>query len=165
MKKQLLLYIVLLLVLPGCQPAQPAPTPTLTAAPTPTSIPPHWMEYEKALAKAVVNTEEALCEWRILGQAEQEVYVWALCKVKAPIGSAGSVPAVIKLAENGEIEEVIIPRDGSYYPVDVRALFPSDIQEQVFHPALEGWAAGEHIAERLKTNGPPLIALQETPLP
>lgn len=147
--------------LPGCQPAQPDPTPT--TAPTSTSTPPRWMEYEKALAKAVVNTEDALCEWEILGTSGNEVYVWALCKVKAPIGSAGSVPAVIKLAENRKIEEVIIPRDGSYYPVDVKALFPADIQEQIFNPTFDGPAAEKHIDERLKTNGPPFIALQETP--
>ena len=164
MKTQTLFYILLLLILCGCQPIQPSDSPTLIADPTQTSTP-RWMEYERALSKAVVNTSDGLCEWEILGKSELKVYVWAECRVREPIGSAGSVPAVIQLAKNGEIEEVIIPRDGMDYSIDVQALFPYEIQEKVFNPTFDGPTAEEHIDERLKTNGPPLIVIDGIPLP
>ena len=138
----------------------PAPTPE----PTPTSVP-RWQIYETALSQAVLNTTDGLCEWEILGVGAHEVYVFTLCKVRAPIGSAGFGPAVIYLAENGSIEKVTIPRDGTYYGVDIEALFPADIRDKAYQPDMDGPKAEAHIIERLKTNGPPLIALAGTPLP
>ena len=164
MKTQTLIFIVLLIALCGCQPIQLANSPTTISSPTQTSVP-RWMIYERALSKAVVGTSNGLCEWEIYGKSEHEVYVWAECRVREPIGSAGSVPAVIRLAENGEIENVIIPRDGTDYPIDVRALFPADIQEKIFNQTFNGPAAEAHIDERLKTGGPPLIAIAGTALP
>jgi hypothetical protein len=150
----MILFLVVLLT--SCS------TPTVN--PTRTSFP-RWMVYQQALSKAIVNTHDGLCEWEILGTSGNEVYVWALCKVRELIGSAGSVPAVIKLGENGEIEKVTIPRDGNFYPKDVQALFPAEIQEKVFHSDFNGSEAEKHIDERLKSNGPPLIVISGTLLP
>lgn len=152
---------------PTASPAQTAAstsTPSPTAAPAQTSTP-RWVEYERALSRAVVQTSDGLCEWEILGTAGDEVYVWAECRIRGPVGSAGSVPAVIQLGKNGKIEAVKIPRDGSYYPIDVKALFPADLQENIFIPTFDGPAAEKHMAERLNTNGPPFIVINETPLP
>jgi len=148
----------------GCQPQTFPNTPTIPVLPTETSQP-RWMLYERALSKAVVNQDDGLCEWEILGKSGNEVYVWAECRVMEPIGTAGSGPAVIYLGENGGIEKVTIPRDGNYNPVDIQALFPTDIQEKVFHSSFDGPAADRHIDERLKSNGPPIIVLSGTPLP
>jgi hypothetical protein len=123
------------------------------------------MIYEKALSSAIVKTDDGLCEWEILGKAGNEVYVWALCKVRDPIGTAGSVPAVIQLGKNGEIEKIVFPRDGANYPKDIRELFPLDIQEEIFSLKFDGPAAEKHINERLISGDPPLIVIDEIPLP
>ena len=115
----------------GCQPRSVNRASTFTDVPNPTSLP-RWMIYEKALSSAIVKTDDGLCEWEILGKAGNEVYVWALCKVRDPIGTAGSVPAVIQFGKNGEIEKIVFPRDGANYPKDIRELFPLDIQEEIF---------------------------------
>jgi hypothetical protein len=164
MKTLPLLFIVLLIILFGCQSVHPFNSPTLTAVLTQPSIP-RWMEYEKALSKAVVNTDDAFCEWEILGTSGDEVYVWTLCKVKEPIGTAGSGPVVIQLGDGGKIEKVTLPRDGNFYPQDIQILFPKDIQNKIFHSAFNVEDAEKHIDERLINNGPPLIAIEETPLP
>jgi hypothetical protein len=164
MKFLMIFVIIFTIFIFGCQPVLSVNNSTPIASPTQTSIP-RWMAYERALSKAVVNTSDGLCEWKILGKSEQEVYVWTECRVREPIGSAGSVPAVIRLAKNGEIEQVIIPRDGMDYSADVQSMFPVGIQEKIFNPTFNGPAAEAHIDERLKTNGPPLIVVDGTPLP
>ncbi len=123
------------------------------------------MEYERALSKAVVQTEDGLCEWEILGVSGNEVYVWADCRVREPIGTTGSVPAVIRLGENGEIENTTIPRDGNLYVIDVQNFFPVEIQDMISHPKVDGSAAEKHLDERLIDGGPPLIVIDEIPLP
>lgn len=164
MKTQILSYILLLLILCGCQSIQPSSSPTLISAPTQTSIP-RWQEYERALSKAVVNTDDALCEWEILGTSGDEVYVWTLCKVTDPIGTAGSGPVVIQLEEGGKIEKVILPRDGNFYPKDIQVLFPQEIQNKIPHLTFNSENAEKHIDERLVSKGPPLIAIEGDSLP
>jgi hypothetical protein len=133
-------------------------------SPEPTSLP-RWKIYETALAKAIVNSKDALCEWEIWGVSGREVYVWAQCVVKGPIGTAGSVPAVITLGENGEILKIETPDDGTGYGPSIRKLFPLDVQNKIFSHQFDAPAAGDHIDERMRTNGPPLIAISGTLLP
>jgi hypothetical protein len=127
------------------------------------------MVYEKALARAIVSSEDALCEWAVLGssvgESEGKVYVYALCKVSDPIGSAGSVPAVITLGEDGEIVKVVLPRDGAYYGDDLRAMFPNGVYEKVRAFGSGGFASEEHLDGRLKDGGLPLVVLSGTPMP
>lgn len=164
MKHQTIIFLIFLVVLNGCRSEQPSIIPAQSIIPTQTSTP-RWKIYEKALSKAVVNTNDGLCEWEILGNSGNEVYVWALCKVKEPIGTAGSVPAVIRLAQTGEIEKVDIPKDGNFYSQDIQALFPVEIQEKVFLSTFDGPAAEKHIDKRLKSNEPPMIEISGIPLP
>jgi len=164
LKLQTIFLMQLLITLTGCKPGPTYQAPTLSVVPTPTSLP-RWMIYERALSKAIVNTDDGLCEWEIWGKSSHEVYVWALCKVREPIGTAGSVPAIIQLGENGEIEKVIIPRNGVDYPIDIREMFPPDVQEKIFAFVFDGPKAEEHIDERMRSNGPPLIELSGIPLP
>jgi hypothetical protein len=70
---------------------------------------------------------------------------------------------VIYLGKNGEIEKVAIPRDGDAYPVDIRALFPPDVQERIFANEFGASEAEKQIEERMLSGGPPLIVKPETP--
>ncbi len=91
--------------------------------------------------------------------------MWAECKVRNPIGTAGSVPAVVHLSENGKIEKVVIPRDGDSYPLDIRTLFPPNVQKKIFAFEIDAPKAEKHISERMSSNGAPLIDISGTPLP
>jgi hypothetical protein len=149
--------------------AKPSQAPTQTTTP-------RWIEYEKALAKALLPIaypiEESgvgLCEWVILGSKENEVYVWAECQVASTAsGSAGSVPAVIYLSSNGKIEEVALPRDGTDYGPDIQKLFPPDVQDKInnLDSYFDVKAAMDHIALRRKDPTiPPMIVEAGTSLP
>ena len=158
-----LLMLLLLISSNGCQPKKHDSTLTQSVIPTLTIIP-RWILYEKALSNAIVQTDDGLCEWEILGKSENEVYLWAKCKVREPVGTAGSVPAVIYLGKNGEINQIAVPRDG-FFVEDVVAMFPTDIQTKIFNRDLEGFADMEHLVKRLKSGGPPLIVVSGTPQP
>jgi len=150
MKRTLTLVLVtgilLTLSLTAC--ASPAPPPPAeTLVPTPTQ----WTalardELEPALADRLLNDSEALCEWEVWGQTEQEVYVWALCESAS--GAAVSAPAVINIGPDGHVHSVDMPRDGSFHGEDVRDLFPPDVQARIFAHGFDGDAALARIAAR-----------------
>lgn len=75
------------------------------------------------------------------------------------------MPAVIYLGESGDIEKVIIPRDGTNYGVDIRALFPNDVQEKINALDVDGLIRMEHLEYRILNSGPPLIVVLGTPMP
>jgi hypothetical protein len=128
------------------------------------------MEYETALADAILS-ETGFCEWEILGQLGQEVYVWALCQIRLlEPGTAGSVPAVIYLTPDGKIKNVAIPGNGVDYGPDIEKLFPPDIQPLVVSLPMGGnqyiQQAMEHIAQRRADPSiPPMIVEAGTLLP
>lgn len=172
MKSKTIIYALLLIGLCGCHSVANTPSPTSTDTPIPTpTVTPQWMMYESALLKATVRKADGACEWTILGKTDTEVYVYTLCQLRGPIGTAMSVPAVIYLGENGDILEVTIPRDGVFYPQDIKALFPIDIQRKIFsHDFGEILKTNdpEHLQARLNTNDrdmAPLIAVLGTPMP
>jgi hypothetical protein len=139
---------------------------TITPVPIATTKVERWMEYEHALAMEILWTSDALCEWEVLGQNNQEVYVWAMCQItNLEIGSAASVPAVIYLGSNGNIEKVQIPGDGTQYGIDIRKMFPKELHDKIFEHSVgidEMWS---HIELRQKNPEPPLIVLSGVPLP
>jgi hypothetical protein len=114
---------------------------------SPTSSNTRWMEYENALSEAILHGT-GLCEWEIWGHVSQEVYVWAFCEANSEVGTAGSVPAVIYLASNGHIEKIVLPRDGEDYGIDIKKLFPSDVQTRIESNAFDAKKAMEHIKTR-----------------
>ena len=97
-----------------------------------------WREYEDTLARAIFSSylapEQVVCDWVILGQTEQEVYLWAHC---ASIYSAGpsqvSIPTVIHIGPDGSVQSAEIPGSGTAYDRDIRRMFPTDIQEIIFN--------------------------------
>ena len=129
---------------------------------------PHWVEVESALAHQFLPEGiQGLCEWEILGQTTQDVFVWALCEGNSfssgPVGM--SAPAVIRLATDGHIQTVTVPRDGALYSQDVKALFPLELHERIFAYTLTPQIE-RHLQTRLAHPGmPPLIALTGTPSP
>jgi hypothetical protein len=157
-------------------PLPPSPTsqqPSTNDSPAPTSAAniERWVEYENALAAVFLPISDppgkGLCEWEILGQSELEVYVWAMCQVTdSADGAAMSAPAVIYLSENGNIEKVEVPGDGSKYMEDIRMMFPQELQEKILSQSInnidEMWP---HIQLRHKNPAPPLIAGSGTSLP
>lgn len=123
-----------------------------------------WKEYQSALAKSFSfsQSELALCEWDILGQINQEVYVWAVCESLG--GSSVSAPAVIHLGADGSIQNVDNPK---HWNSDIPRMFPTDIQKKFdyyrFGRANELMA---HIAWRRKhPDEPLLVVLLATPAP
>jgi hypothetical protein len=134
--------------------------PTITPTTIPTTKVERWMEYENALALAFLPwSGNGLCEWELLGQSEHEVYVWAICQIAdSPEGAAMSAPAVIYLKENNSIEKVEIPRDGAQYSVDIRQMFPQNLQEKILSNSINSMQKmWDHIQLRHKYPEPPLI--------
>lgn len=172
--------------IPGWTPALATPLPTqppITFAITPDAVQvTRWQEYEKELARCVLGLggctdldflRYALCEWDILGQSGQEVYVWAECLDSNNI--MGRRPLVIYLERDGSIQKVEFGGyKGSYSNLD---LFPANVQANIalYFQANNniGPLTGkihmleEHLAWRLRPehrSEPPLIILSaDTP--
>ncbi len=126
------------------------------------------MEYEKALAIRLLPGSKGLCEWEILGESKEEVYVWAMCQVVfSSDGAATSAPAVVYLDTEGNIKKVRIPRSGTKHAPDIRKLFPSELHESIlshsqFIDTEKMWL---HIQLRHNNPEPPLIAISGIKLP
>ncbi len=125
-----------------------------------------WIEYENALAVRLLPGSKGLCEWEILGENEQEIYVWAMCQVPySAEGAATSAPAVISFDTDGNIEKVEIPRDGNQYPTDIRKLFPTELHEKILSHSIDTEKMWDHIQLRHNSSEPPLIVIEGTMLP
>lgn len=163
------------------QTAQPTGTPTfvtVTPSPIPTLPPPplitpdavqveRWKEYQSALAEKFIPVsfpiELVLCEWDILGQTEQELYVWAVCV--AP-GYEAMRPAVIYLGGDGSIQKVEAPIYGSKWDSDIRMMFPEDVREKIYSEDFfqRSMELKKHIEWRQTHLGePPLIIVSVSP--
>lgn len=129
-----------------------------------------WMLYEDALAARLLSIPmtrgAGYCEWEILGQEGQEVYLWAICQVAGnPNGSATSAPVVVTLANYGGIEWVDMPRDGTLYGEDIRAMFPKKLHNNIFDQDVDVEGMWTHIQSRHANPEPPLIVLEKFLLP
>lgn len=128
------------------------------------------MHYEDALASRLLSLPNVrgagYCEWEILGQEGQEVYLWAICQVAGePDGSATSAPVVVTLSSDGMIAGVEMPGDGSLYGEDIRAMFPKKLHNTIFDQDLDVAGMWAHIQLRHANPEPPLIVLEKFPLP
>jgi hypothetical protein len=124
-----------------------------------------WNEYEEALATAFFQSyfpsEEVVCEWEILGQADQEVYVWAYCSgIYSAGASAGSIPAVIHLATDGSVQSAEIPGSGTAHDPDIRRMFPPDLHQRISDHLVSLEAMNDRLRwRRGHPNEPPLVIL------
>jgi hypothetical protein len=155
-----LLFLFVFLI--SCQ-AMPIQAPMMT----PESE--KWMKYEQALALATLNSTDAKCEWLVHGQSNQEVYVWAICRLDNAHGKSlksVSVPAVVILGHDGDIDSVLVPYDGEDFSHFAREHIPPAIQEEMFNQSGSDidamWA---HLFSRQKNPEPPYIVIWKTPLP
>ncbi len=149
------------------------PTPTLARLFTPIVTPDtiqveRWKEYQTALAMSLLSEfppEFILCEWVILGQSNQEVYVVAVC---GSSGARSSRPAVIYLKTDGSIQNVESVAYGSTRRLNIQRLFPPDIQEIIYSGSTHmiSEQLREHLDWRLSNREePPLIVLSAIPTP
>jgi len=124
-----------------------------------------WNEYEEALAQAFFKgyfqPEAVACEWVILGQAVQEIYVWGYCSGTYSAGpSGGSIPAVIHLDAAGSVQSAEIPGSGTAYGEDIRRMFPPDLQQRIFDHSISLQEMDDRLRwRRCHPDEPPLIIL------
>jgi hypothetical protein len=97
------------------------------------------------LGKAFVNDAKAWCEFEVWGREENTLFVWALCEARS--GTTVSAPAVVGIKGDKAIN-VKVPRDGTNYAQDVKALFPKAVQKRIIKQEFDVKAALERIAKR-----------------
>ncbi len=151
----------------------PMPTQPIISLITPDAIQiERWREYQGALAMKLLPPilvgDDVLCEWEILGQSDQEIYVWAVCQSSPNSGAAiASMPAVIHLGVTGAAQSVEIPGSGTAYARDIRRLFPIDVREKFdyYHFGRASEMSAHLEWRRIHPEEPPLVVLSATPTP
>jgi hypothetical protein len=132
-----------------------------------------WREYQRTLAESYIshiNPEDVLCEWVLLGQSEQEVYVWASCQSAFPDTDIRfaymGAPAVIYLGTDESVQNV---REVISWSDDIHNLFPPDVQEVILTNGSDLRSIkiqmNEHLTSRVENPEPPLIVLSGNSLP
>lgn len=86
---------------------------------------------------------ETFCAYELLNAAratEGNIYIWALCleyyseQGSLATGSGISLPVALQTQKKNDHTEIIghlVPRDGTYYGPDVRAIFPNSSWPQI----------------------------------
>jgi len=131
-----------------------------------------WKEYQTALAESMLSSvpsETVLCEWDILGQLDQDLYVWAVCG-RLGGGRWASRPVVIHLGTNGDIQNVkVVPGIGTEYISNIHEIFPASVQEKILDDQTSSTIyrrLSDHLNWRqTHPEEPPLIVLSSTPIP
>jgi len=156
--------------------ALPTSTPEATAIPTqpivsiitPNAIQVEkWKEYQTELAKSVLPYDPSpivLCEWAILGQSNQEVYIWAVCEGV----TRGRAPVVVYLNTDGTIQNMKAVEYGSMRKTQIQQLFPPDIQEKIYSKLISNLdeQLTRHLSQRSGyPESLPIIVLSTTPMP
>ena len=149
----------------------PAPAFILPTANVPL---PRWKYWERALGDILngpsgnthpdLNQDHGICEWEIYGQKGNEVYVWAYCEVyHKGIGiTASAGPAIVRLAADDSISEVVFPEDIT----GIRPLVPADIWARIMKRDFDVARAEKNIGLRNSDPSiPPLIIQQGVTLP
>jgi hypothetical protein len=155
----------------------PTSTPAATPTPAPPTIPiltpdaiqlERWKEYQTELAKSVLPYDPSpivLCEWAILGQSNQEVYLWAVCEGGMARDRA---PVVVYLNTDGTIQNAKAVEYGSMRKAQIQQLFPPDIQEKIYSELTSTLdeLLTRHLSQRSGyPESLPLIVLGATPMP
>ena len=93
---------------------------------------------------AVAFGGKVFCAYNVLGTQQQEeittLYLWTLCQEfyqeqqQLRKGTGVSVPVSVTLENKGDSRQIIeytIPRDGSYYGEDIKAIFPQSVWPKI----------------------------------
>ena len=123
-----------------------------------------WSEYESALADAFYKSYEpekpTICEWEILGQAENQMYVWAICS-KWGGGSPFEGLAIIRIEDDGaRLSAETMGIGGFGFPSQIREMFPPEVQERYFGGLIHFQELVDHLRWRQshpEASEPPLI--------
>ena len=163
--------VILIEFTPSPLPTQP-PIPFIT--PDPIQVE-RWQEYQIELARAILygydpaSLSSALCEWDILGQSGQEVYVWADCSI--PDWGNDNRPATIHLKPDGSIQTIEVLWRGSDWTSNIQRMFPTEVQEKFYLYTGDSLFFGrrkeftDHYIYRLShPEEPPLIVLSAIPI-
>lgn len=125
-----------------------------------------WKEYEASILSACYSDvslpSDKLCEWDIITQRGNTIYVWAFCTDVNGQGSSG--PVVINLRPTGGVEKAICPLVFD----DYKTLFPGELYEEVnsYRNRFDINRAWSHLELRFQNRTiPPLIVVDGTPLP
>jgi len=153
-------------------PQTPSPWPTVPLIITPSADQlARWQEYEKSLAETFLShiiPENVICEWVLLGQSEEEIYVWVSCQSVVPNINgryAGiSAPGVIYLGTDGSIQNI---RRIVTWSDEIQNYFPPDLQDLLFSGEIKPQVRQMfgHIDFRMENPEPPLIVLSATSMP
>jgi hypothetical protein len=157
----------------------PAPTLPQTStstfiAPTVTLQLPRWKYWERALGDILngpsgnthpdLSQDHGYCEWDIYGQSGRDVYVYAFCELyqKGVEVTASDGPAIVRLAQDDSISEVIFPEETAY----IGTLVPAGIWTRITKRDFDVAAAEKNIELRIgNATIPPLIIQQGVQLP
>jgi hypothetical protein len=160
-KVLLLVFIVSLLIIYGVSVISTGISKSLADMPNE-----RWKQYEAAILTAcysdVYLPSEKLCEWEIIEQRDNTIYVWAFCADVNGQGSSG--PVAIYIASDGQVERAMCPKVFD----DYKTLFPGDLYEKVnsYQNRFDLDKAWQHLELRFQNRTiPPLIALEGTPSP
>ena len=179
-----LCLLAVLLSLAACTPRAgqpPVMPPAQDQLPTATSLPatvtlqlPRWKYWERALGDILngpsgnthpdLSQDHDRCEWDIYGQTGREVYVWAYCELyQKGIGvTASSGPAIVRLAQDDSISEIVFPEA----TVAIRPLVPADIWLRISKRDFDVAGAQKDLGLRnADPSMPPLIIQQGVQLP
>ncbi len=125
-----------------------------------------WKKYETSILSACYSgvslPSDKLCEWDIIAQRGNIIYVWAFCADVNGQGSSG--PVVINIRPTGGIEKSICPLVFD----DYKTLFPDELYDEVitYRERFDLDKAWRHLEVRFQDRTiPPLIVVNGTPLP
>ncbi len=126
----------------------------------------HWKEYERAMLSACYSgvslPSEKLCEWEVITQRGNTIYVWAFCADVEGRGRSG--PLAIYIKSSGEVERAVCTRVFD----DYKTLFPGELFDEVrnYRNRFDLNRAWSHLELRFQNPTlPPLIVVDGTPLP
>jgi hypothetical protein len=128
-----------------------------------------WQEYQTALAEkfSYLPPEKVICEWEILGQSDQEVYVWTVCgEIRSyRVGLEGL--AIVYIGADGSVYKAETAGiGGSGFPSEIQQMFPVDVQERYFGGIVHFQELVDHLRWRLsRPEEPPLIVRNATLTP
>ena len=99
---------------------------------SPDSIQDKWMIYQRSLGLEIAGSPDSICEWIILGQNDQEVYMWAACRLdNLDVCQVRMSYATVFLDSTGGIEKVESNKDfqdiATYLPYEIRPITGSDV--------------------------------------